>query len=118
MRETEYIAWDKKYKKMVGASGRLQDLFSLRSDGYPSNSNYILLQYTGLRDKNGEKIFEGYLCRDSTGVSLVAWNDKFASFCLRRDGWLSDHWFGEAVDPEDVEVIGNVYENPELLKED
>jgi hypothetical protein len=72
-------------------------------------------QYIGLHDKNGKKIFEGDLFKDSTGISLVTWNEYFASFCLRRNGWMYDHFFGEAVDPEDGEIIGNRYENPELL---
>ena len=76
-----------------------------------------LLEYIGLK-ADSKEIYEGDLCRDSTGESLVAWNDRCASFCLRRTGWLSDHFFGEAVDPEDVELIGNRYENPELLKEE
>lgn len=75
-----------------------------------------LMQFTGLRDKNGQDIYEGDITKDSTGGCLIGWNDQLASFCLRRNGWAFDHFFGEAVDPSDVEVIGNIYENPELLK--
>ena len=56
-REIKFRAWDKSCNKMRGISG-LQDCFSLRSDGI-CNEDYILLQYTGLKDKNGEEIYEG-----------------------------------------------------------
>ena len=56
-REIKFRAWDKSCNKMRGISG-LQDCFSLRSDGI-CNEDYILLQYTGLHDKNGKEIYEG-----------------------------------------------------------
>jgi uncharacterized phage protein (TIGR01671 family) len=73
-------------------------------------------QFIGLEDKNKRGIYRNDLFKDSTGVSLVGWNSKFASFCLQRNGWMFDHFFGEAVDPEDGEVVGNIHENPELLE--
>ena len=70
--------------------------------------------FTGKQDKNGKDIYQGDILRDSTGICLVSWNNDFASFCLRRKGWAYDHFFGEAVDSNDTEIIGNNHQNHEL----
>lgn len=75
-------------------------------------------QYTGLKDKDGREIFEGDIIKESTGTCLVVWVQPLASFALRRDGWMYDHYFQEGVFSDDVEVIGNIHDNPELMKGD
>lgn len=44
------------------------------------------------------------------------WNKKYASWALERKGWVYDHFFGEAEDPEDCIVVGNIFDNPQLKK--
>jgi uncharacterized phage protein (TIGR01671 family) len=74
-------------------------------------------QYIGLLDKNDTKIFEGDIVKQETDKAMVvSWNNRFSSFCLDRDGWAFSHWFGEYTDPSKCEVIGNIHDNPELLK--
>jgi hypothetical protein len=46
---------------------------------------------------------------------VISWSEKFASFVINRDGWAFSHWFGEAFDSEDCEVVGNIHDNHELL---
>lgn len=75
---------------------------------------FELVQFTGLKDKNGKEIYEGYIVRREGSVFSpeltlkVFWNDKVA--CFQVGDWAIGHI------NEPLKVIGNIYENPELLK--
>ncbi|HAP5886649.1 TPA: hypothetical protein IU352_002154 [Enterococcus faecalis] len=78
----------------------------------------VLMQSTGLKDKNGVEIFEGdvlyYIPFESHINDSIVVFEK-GSFCTKmlRNGKLTSVRF---VDSEEYEVIGNIYENPELLE--
>lgn len=103
--------------------------------GYLSDKNYIndksiegeflidedtICQYTGLTDKNGKKIFEGDILRHADETILkTVWNDRkygFAAQCVKGSVLLKDcKWGLWEFESDEVEVIGNVFDNPELL---
>ena len=74
----------------------------------------VLMQYTGLTDKNGREIYEGDICRVdhldpryTVENTLISWNERDA-------GWSVGIGLPSEVDWSH-EVVGNIYENPELL---
>ena len=78
-------------------------------DGY----NFIVIagtvgQCTGLKDKNGKLIFEGDIISRGEDRGVIKYDDETASYYIR---WKESETF-----IEDCEVIGNIYENPELLE--
>lgn len=73
-------------------------------------------QFTGLTDKNGVKIFEGDIVYvpDEEEAGVVAWDDESARFTIELTGLLIDFDNYSAIY---TEVIGNIYDNPELVKD-
>jgi uncharacterized phage protein (TIGR01671 family) len=69
-------------------------------------------QYTGLNDKNNVKIFEGDILKFRSGIYSVEWDNEHSKF-LQRDGQFSRElhiWIAKS------EIVGNIHDNPELLK--
>lgn len=79
-----------------------------------STSEWPLMQYTGLKDKNGVEIYEGDIIDDKG----VTWYVEFGNgrYTLRCTCHYPDGDFYVFEDSPGYEVIGNIYENPELLK--
>lgn len=72
-----------------------------------------ICQCTGLRNKSGKLIFENDILKCGS-CTIVHWNEKYASWTLTRKGWMYDHFFGEAEDPEDCEIVGNIFDDSQL----
>jgi uncharacterized phage protein (TIGR01671 family) len=73
-------------------------------------------QYTELPDKNGRPIFEGNIIRDTetSEVGKICFDTDTARFVIEFEKMIVD--FSD-YNNGDVEVIGNIYDNPELIKE-
>lgn len=107
MRTIKFRAWDGKYMEEVPD---IIELWDNSSYAYATPYKPILLQFTGLYDKNGKEIYEGDIV---SGWYNAKRNAREVKWVKTEDynGWseTSDH-------PTcDLEVIGNIYENPELL---
>lgn len=132
-----FRVWNKTEKKMIYNAEFAYDGMNYNSDNllgnnvnnghicclaeYLEDDNYNIMQCTGLKDKTGKLIFEGDIVKCNEFVYRVEYdNIRFASFVLIRTNKLDifKHYFGEAVESEDVEIIGNIYESPELLQKE
>ena len=130
MRELKFRAWDKSQKYMAYQGH--PDLETLSSFMFHFGED-IIMQSTGLKDKNGVEIFESDLLIDRYPVdeedlSLgynesflpVVWCDKQLMWCVDASFAQDGSYLYSLVEyfDEFLEVKGNIYENPEILKAD
>lgn len=76
-------------------------------------------RFTGLHDKNGKEIYEGDILRiNEVDTAIVEWNEKYAYFMVRpiQDYYFDSDVLGHAIEYNNVEIIGNIYENEDLLE--
>ena len=141
MREIEFRAWNGKEmvydfavingKVFVEENPKTSNCINIDIDGkkgsfYDDWATYNhkaweLMQYTGLKDKNGVKIFEGDIIsctlsfegRTLPHIGVVIYSDNIACFCTKNDAGdtpMLKHCTNTRL------IVGNIYENPELME--
>lgn len=118
MREIKFRAWDKRENAMRDgdATGDGKALSINRQIVSLVERDFILMQFTGLHDKNGKEVFESDIVEITdtfhTYPVAIKWDVKRArwSFDVREP-----ECYGDLDEWTNMEIIGNIYSNPELL---
>lgn len=128
MREIKFRAWLKEKKEMIdnarpdffckqlnylrGNSAGGQDVLGV------STEDIELMQYTGLKDKNNKEIYEGDVLSNGNDEKPYKVIFENGSFRAEFEGDFEEYSF-YLIDivAQHCEIVGNIYENPELLKE-
>lgn len=131
MREIKFRTWDPLDKVMhtdddhisfVGGTGYLWQLahptHAIGALYKPAEIDCPVMQYTGLKDKNGTEIYEGDVVEAWGSPYRVVWSEAYAGWAGAFAGIGPPHddplW--HMFDGDEPEIIGNIHENPELLK--
>lgn len=120
-REIKFKIWDTIDKKWL-ENFTVYQYGNVASNGEWLETNTVIkCQFTGLKDKNGKEIYEGDLVLLEGTQKMVVEYDYFAKFTLANQ--LNTVYGFEQLElypinseyKPDIEVIGNIYENPDLL---
>lgn len=122
-REIKFRVWDIENKEMLNVQeldfeptfygGRI----AIRPDQYSDyfdTEDMILMQYTGFNDRCGKEIYENdivYVSGEDENA-IIEWDEETGRFIIHFYGWITDfdNYYGK-----ELEVMGNIYNNPELL---
>lgn len=127
----KFRAWDKRSKEMCKVStlhieDEYVDLFKVSIYEDPLNDRWakfgdiVLMQSTGLKDKNDVEIFEGDIVLENGMEQVISLGEQrheenFGDVVYYIGFNIFTKWGYSSIDPKEHEVIGNIYENPELL---
>lgn len=125
-REIKFRAWHKYLKKMfkIGQITLEEGTWNFEPNdrgfigmSIPYQTSFVLMQYTGLHDKKGKEIYEGDIVkyRDSTGQHIEKVIFDKGCFYAGMHGGSSTRVAPKLINTRITEVIGNIYDNPELL---
>jgi len=128
MKDIKFRAWDNTNKRMSAVAGLhffnggIDINVFADEDEWAEEPDLILMQYTGLKDKNGKEIYDGDIVnfksyRKTANIGEVVYIDSLASFAVKY--WLVLDYLHELFSvhlyKDSLEVIGNIYENSELV---
>lgn len=119
----KFRAWDKTHKKLGLIDADMQDgyfqsvkILDEDEDDWQESENFILMQFTGLKDKNGTEIFEGDVVRLLDSLYTVFYDSEKGSYRLKPhdDRWVVDY-MSNFSHGGNFEVVGNICEGKEYL---
>lgn len=127
MREIKFRAWDKTNKRFVTDSNLCIAMTGEILGWLANEGEYDILQYTNHTDADGREVYEGDILGSiyhwSNKKKSVAWAEAYSGWqwcLLDEDGDVDDFYGGlggnDEMVIESLRVIGNIYENPELLQ--
>lgn len=109
-REIKFRAWDKKRSEML-SNDQIEETLPIKVF---NDSRYLIMQYTGLKDKNGKEIYEGDIIGGYKIVpGVVEWQEWLEDIEVSMAGFS----FPYVHSKNNMVVLGNIYENAELLNE-
>lgn len=122
MREIKFRFYDDKVSKRMIYQDPIErmDRIFVKWEFTPKPSQ--LMQYTGLKDKNGKEIYEGdiykYIIQVHYGVKHSEFECKDVVRYENGAFWVGDHLLIDALENDDeAEIIGNIFDNPDLVGE-
>lgn len=111
MRTIKFRAWDSLQGKMIFSEPDIMNFFH---KAFMDN----VMQFTGLLDKNGKEIYEGDILNQQDGwYRIIEWDEGCGGFigvAIGKDVY-EKYWNNLGERDESAEIIGNIFENPELL---
>lgn len=107
MREIKFRAWDEKSKYM--AYQGTPDLETIQSFFFHFG-DFELMQFTGIKDKNGIEIYEGDIIKQGECIEVVEYCNSLSE--LSHGGSVLGFDFGNCWNEKEIEVIGNIFKNP------
>ena len=126
MREIKFRAWTNNLNKMIhNVSTGVIDIFDEFTDGAIPSKDCEFMQYTGIKDKNGKEIYEGDIATQhklraehlgEKNFEIIYYQDEcgFEIATLSED--RKERYLTPLHKTIEIEVIGNIYENANLLK--
>ena len=126
MREIKFRAWHKEKKiigEVLGIDILHKEIFFSNEDvdcyEHVDFKNIELMQYTELKDKNNKEIYEGDIVklRSNHGIGVIKYYDEWGAFVVEYIKPRPLAVLGMNYYKEDIEVLENIYETPELIKE-
>jgi uncharacterized phage protein (TIGR01671 family) len=134
MRDIRFRAWDRDRRLIVDVleidwglvsdepvSPEYPKIFCCYTDGHDGPEHYwiynqddpILMQYTGLKDKNGKEIYKDDIIKYGNNISVVEWSDRKAAFVVK---FKNDRERKSLYWSKYFEIIGNIHQDSHLLK--